>query len=134
LAKLADYYDFDHFCPNCGGARRRVRDRSCYSCHLIRGRENFNRMKAGIAPVVARNRASHLDLLERQRAEKQGECSTRTFGSITATRWPTGRLEVHFPNGTSTPDFANAASPQAIWRAALASTDLQDVLAWAGWF
>lgn len=91
-------------------------------------------MKAGATPIVTRNRASHLDLLERRRAERDGHGITKTFGSITATRWPTGRLEVHFPNGTSTPDLAKAMSAKAIWQAAQGLPDLLEALRWAGWY
>ena len=131
---VANYVDFDRPCPACEGVRRRVRDRSCYHCHLRRGRENFDRLKVGIAPIVTRNRASHLDLLERHRAEREGHCITMTFGGIVAVRWPTGRLEVRFPNGTSTPDVGKAMDAKAIWQAAQRTPDLLDALHWAGWY
>lgn len=134
MAGIASYLDFDRPCPACEGVRRRTRDRSCYTCHLRRGQANFARMKAGVAPIVKRNRASHLDLLRRQKAEREGQGITRTFGAITATRWPTGRLEVHFPNGTSTPDLAKAMPAKAIWQAAQRTPDLWEVLVWAGWY
>ena len=59
--------------------------------HLNRGAENFERMRAGIAPKVMRSKDGHLDLLERKKREREGECVTREFGAITVTRWPTGR-------------------------------------------
>lgn len=134
LHGVASYIDFDRPCPKCEGYRRRVRDRSCYTCHLSRGSQNFARMKAGIAPIKQRSQASHLDLLRRQRAEKDGECITRTFGGITAIRWPTGRLEVHLPDGDSTPDLAKGMSPKGVWQLAQQMPDMMDVLVWAGWY
>ena len=135
MGGIASYIDFDRPCPKCDAVRRRVRDRSCYTCHLRRGRDHFDRIKAGMAPVVAHNRDSHLDLMERQRAEHLGQGGvTRTFGGITATHWPTGRLEVHFPNGTSTPDLLKAMDAKAIWQAAQRTPDLLEALRWAGWY
>ncbi|NBC38013.1 hypothetical protein GTZ99_15770 [Novosphingobium sp. FSY-8] len=133
MAGTPSYLDFDRPCPTCEGVRRRTRDRSCYACHLRRSQANFARMKAGIAPIVARNWASHLDLLRRQKAEREGQGITRTFGSTIATYWPTGRLEVRFPDGSSTPDLAKAMSAPAVWKAAQQMPDLRAALQWAGW-
>lgn len=134
MAGRATYIDFDRPCPKCESVRRRTRDRSCYVCHLSRGQDNFDRMKAGIAPIVTRNRDGHLDRLSRQKAEKNGECITRTFGGITAIRWPTGRLEVHLPDGDSTPDLAKGMSPKGVWQLAQQMPDMMDALVWAGWY
>lgn len=135
IGGIPSYIDFDRPCPKCEGVRRRVRDRSCYTCHLRRGRDHFDRIKAGIAPVVTHNRDSHLDLLAQRREERRGEGGvTRSFGGISATCWPTGRLEVHFPNGTSTPDLSKAMDAKAIWQAAQRTPDLLEALRWAGWY
>jgi hypothetical protein len=100
---------------------------------LQRGAENFERMKAGLAPKVMRSMDSHLDLLARQRAEREGECDTRQFGSITVTRWPTGRLEVVLPDGHREHDLAKV-DPRKIWNAMENLPDLKDALIWAGWY
>lgn len=133
LAGAAYYTDLERLCAKCGSARKRTRDRSCYGCHLRRGGENFERMKAGIAPHVTRNRDSHLDLLERQRRERDGECLIRTFGSLTVTRWPTGRLEVLFPDGYREPDLAKRGGKH-VHRLMGMLPELRDALVWAGWF
>ena len=133
LSGSSYYIDIDQPCTGCGSGKRRVRDRSCYGCHLRRGRENFERMRAGIAPVVRRSKDGHLDLLDRQRAERLGECETRTFGTITATRWPTGRLEVLFPDGYREHDLAKRGGRQ-VHRLTAIVPELKDALVWAGWF
>jgi hypothetical protein len=120
-------------CAECGDFRKRTRDRSCYGCHLRRGGENFERMKAGLAPQVTRSKDSHLDLLQRQRAEREGECETREFGTIKVTRWPTGRLEVIFPDGFHDPDLAKR-EPRDVYRLMDMLPELSDALIWAGWY
>jgi hypothetical protein len=130
----ASYYvDLEHACAKCGSGKKRTRDRSCYGCHLARGRPNFERIKAGLASEVARNKDGHLDLLERQRAEREGDCETRDFGSITVTRWPTGRLEVLFPDGYRELDLAKP-SGQHVHRLIGELPELKDALMWAGWY
>lgn len=130
----ASYYiDLEQPCGRCGDFRKRTRDRSCYRCHLLRGAENFERMKAGLAPKVMRNRDSHLDLLARHRAEREGECQVREFGSLKVTRWPTGRLEVVFPNGYHERDLASQR-PEEVYRAMERLPELKDALIWAGWY
>jgi hypothetical protein len=133
LAAAAYYVDLEAPCGKCGSSKKRTRDRSCYGCHLRRGRENFERMKAGIAPIVTRTMDSHLDLLERQRAEREGHCQTRTFGTITVTRWPTGRLEVLFPDGYREHDLAGRGGKH-VHRLMDMLPELRDALVWAGWF
>lgn len=127
------YIALERPCAKCGNFKKRTRDRSCYACHLNRGGENFERMKAGLAPQVTRSLDSHLDLLQRQRAEREGECETREFGSITVTRWPTGRLEVLFPDGHREPDLA-AQDGKHVHRLMEMLPELREALVWAGWF
>jgi len=129
----AFYINLERPCARCGDFRKRTRDRSCYRCHLNRGAENFERMKAGLAPKVMRNKDSHLDLLERQRREREGECQVREFGSITVTRWPTGRLEVLFPDGYREPDLAKRGGQHVHWLMG-EQPELKDALIWAGWY
>ena len=90
-------------------------------------------MKAGLAPKVMRSKDSHLDLLARQRAEREGECDTRRFGSITVTRWPTGRLEVLLPDGHRELDLAKV-EPRKVYNAMENLPELKDALIWAGWY
>lgn len=132
-AGAASYIDFDRPCPKCESFRRRVRDRSCYACHLRRSGENFERIKAGLAPQVQHSKAGYLDLLERQKAEQKGDCVTQTFGGLTVTRWPTGRLEVLFPDGHLEPDLSKQDG-KYVHRLMDALPDLKDALIWAGWF
>jgi hypothetical protein len=89
-------------------------------------------MKAGLAPKVSRSRDGHLDLLERRRAEKGGECATYALHGLTAKRWPTGRLEVTFPDGWNERDMATL-SERELLNAIGEFPTLADVLRWAGW-
>lgn len=133
LDGAASYINLERPCARCGDFRKRTRDRSCYRCHLLRGAENFERMKAGLAPKVLRNKDSHLDLLERQRAEREGECDTREFGTLTVTRWPTGRLEIRFPDGHHEHDLAKT-DPLHVYRLMDMLPELKEALVWAGWY
>ncbi len=132
MAGVPSYIDINGLCPRCGNFRRRTRDRSCYACHLARSGANFERIRAGLAPVVQRSRESHLDLLARQRAEREDDHTVRQFGDITAKWWPTGKLEVMFPDGYVEPDMTKLG-----WRACMNALEmypgLRDVLRWAGW-
>jgi len=84
MAGVPSYVDIDGLCPRCGNFRRRTRDRSCYACHLARSGANFERMKAGLAPVVQRSLDSHLDLLARQKAERDDDHIAGRVGDISA--------------------------------------------------
>jgi hypothetical protein len=133
LAGMASYVRLGDPCSRCGGFRRRTRDRSCYTCHLNRGRENFERMKAALSPHKQRNLDSHLDLLARQKAERDGEHMAREFGRIAVKRFPTGRLEVIFPDGFVEPDLSKRDG-RDVWRLMEMLPELKDALVWAGWF
>jgi len=133
LAGVPSYIRLSDPCGRCGGFRRRVRDRSCYTCHLNRGRENFERMKAGLSPHVSRSLDSHLDLLARQKAEKDGEFIAAEFGQLKLKRFPTGRLEVTFPDGFVDPDLSKRESHD-VWRLMEMLPELREALVWAGWF
>ena len=126
------YVDIDRLCPRCSSFKRRTRDRSCYPCHLAHSGSNFERMKAGLAPEVARSRDSYLDLIERQAADRNDEYSERHFGDLVARVWPLGKLEVTFPDGYVEPDFSKL-SWQACRNAADQYPGLLDVFRWAGW-
>lgn len=128
----AFYIALERPCAKCGEFKKRTRDRSCYGCHLRRGGENFERMKAGLAPEVGRNQASHLDLLERKRAERNGKHVARSFGDLVAKQWPTGRLEIVFPDGYREADMSTLKD----WELLNALDEfpmLEDALLWAGW-
>lgn len=90
-------------------------------------------MKAGLATIKQRSRDSHLDLLARQKAAKQGDYVDKTFGQIKIRCWPTGRLEVWFPMGGYEADLNNR-SGQEVWDAMARHPDLRDALIWAGWY
>lgn len=132
MAGAASYVALEGLCPRCGNFRRRTRDRSCYACHLRRGGENFERIKAKLAPLVGRSKDSHLDLLQRQKADRDDEYSARQFGDLSAKLWPLGRLEVTFPDGYVEPDFTKL-SWQACMNALEMYPGLRDVMRWAGW-
>jgi hypothetical protein len=132
LSGRPTYMAVERPCATCGDYRKRTRDRSCYGCHLKRGGENFQRMQAGLAPVVTRNRDSHLDLMERKRAERKGDHLTRSFGDLTARQWPLGRLDVTFPDGWHEPDLQKL-SPIELRNAVAEFPDLASALEWAGW-
>jgi hypothetical protein len=132
MAGVPSYIDIDGLCPRCGNFRRRTRDRSCYACHLARSGANFERMKAGLAPVVQRSLDSHLDLLARKKAEREDQYEERQIGEFRVKRWPTGKLEVTFADGYIEPDFSKL-SWQACMNALTMYPGLRDVLRWAGW-
>jgi hypothetical protein len=133
LDGITYYIDLERPCARCRSGKKRTRDRSCYSCHVGRGGPNFELMKAGLPPEVTRTRDSHLDLVERKRAEQAGDCEIRTFGAVTATRWPTGRLEVLFPDGYREPDLSRRDGRE-VARLVQMLPELQKVLVWAGWY
>lgn len=90
-------------------------------------------MKAGISPVVSRNKDSHLDLLARVKAERKGEFISAQFGKLLVKRYPTGRLEVTFPDGYCERDL-NQCDNSHIQRLIEMLPELQDALIWAGWY
>jgi hypothetical protein len=126
------YIDPERPCNKCGGIKKRTRDRSCYGCHLARGGANFERMKAGLAPVVSRNKDSILDTAKRERSERDGIYEQRDFGGLTAKCWPMGRLEVTFPDGYHEPDMSKL-DYDGIKLALSDFPQLALALAWAGW-
>lgn len=126
------YVAVERHCGKCGDYRKRTRDRSCYGCHLARSGENFERMKARLAPVIQRGKDSHLDLLERKRAEAKGEHVSHMFGDLAAKRWPTGRLEITFPDGHQEADLSELPSPELL-NALEEYPSLEEALTWAGW-
>lgn len=133
LAGAPFYVALERPCARCRDFRKRTRDRSCYRCHLNRGGENFEFIKAGLRPVAKRSRESHLDLLERRRAERNGEHMAAEFGRISVRRFPTGRLEVTFPDGFIEPDLADTGSPN-VQRLVEMLPELNEALIWAGWY
>ncbi len=133
LARVPSYVAIEAPCPKCGNYRRRTRDRSCYACHLASSGANFERIRAGLAPVVGRSKDSHLDLLERRKAERDDEHIAGQFGEISAKRWPTGRLEVTFDDGYVVPDFRDLKG-QEYANALEMFPVLREVLLWAGWW
>lgn len=90
-------------------------------------------MKAGLATIKQRSLDSHLDLLARKKAVREGEYVDKEFGAIKIRRWPTGRLEVWYPTGEHESDL-NQRSGQEVWNAMERYTDLQAALVWAGWY
>ena len=132
LDGAAFYIALERPCPKCGDFRKRTRDRSCYGCHLGRGGENFERMKAGLDPHVFRRMDGHLDLLQRQRAEREGEFLERRFGELVARRLPLGRLEIIFPDGWQEEDLAKLREDELI-NAIREFPALKEALEWAGW-
>ncbi len=132
MAGAASYVALEALCPKCGHFRRRTRDRGCYSCHLRRGGENFARIRAKLAPLVSRTKDSHLDLLQRQKADREHEFTARQFGDLSAKVWPMGRLEVTFPDGYIESDFSALS-----WRACRNAVEqypvMMEVFRWAGW-
>lgn len=129
----AFYIDWEKPCGRCGNYKRRVRNRSCYACHLRRTAENFHRMRAGLIPDAKQSRDGRLDVLERQRREKAGEHEAATFGTIKVRRCPTGRLEVTFPDGFVEPDLGKTGG-EHVHRLIGMLPELKDALLWAGWF
>jgi len=86
-----------------------------------------------MAPEVSRSLDSHLDLLARRRAERAGDCVTRQFGELTLTRYPTGRLEVLFPDGYREHDLAKT-EPAHVHNLMEMLPELKEGLVWAGWY
>lgn len=133
LDGAAQYTGVEAPCPKCGGFRRRTRDRSCYTCHLAKGGANFERMKARLAPKVKQSRDGYLDKLDRQRREKNGEAIIKEFGRIRVKLFPTGRLEVTYPDGYIEPDLSKVDG-QRVWELMEMLPELRDALIWAKWF
>ncbi|MBA4747747.1 MAG: hypothetical protein H2056_03425 [Sphingopyxis sp.] len=129
----AYYVTLDQPCPKCDSGKRRVRDRSCYRCHLNQGGENFERMKAGLSPVKKQSRDGYLDTVERARRETAGEHDERVFDGLTARWWPTGRLEVIFPDGHHEHNLI-ALNHSELENARAEFPMLDQALRWAGWF
>lgn len=90
-------------------------------------------MKAGISPVVARNTDSHLDLLARNKAERDGEYVAAQFGQLSVKRYPTGRLEVTFPDGYCEPDLSKCDG-RHVYNLMGMLPELKEALIWAGWY
>lgn len=133
LAGMPSYIRLSAPCERCGGFRRRTRDRACYICHLNRGRENFERMKAGLSPAVKQSRDGYLDLLERQRRDKNDGSVIKEFGRISVKQFSTGRLEVAFPDGHVEKDLSKI-SGRRVWELMNMLPELKDALIWAGWY
>ena len=132
IAGAASYVVLDSPCQKCGSLKKRTRDRSCHGCHLRRSGENFELIKAGVSPITMRSLDSHLDLLERGKAERLGEYIEAEFQGLTARRWPLGRLEVIFPDGHIEPDLSKLATGEII-NAMTEYPALRDAMNWAGW-
>lgn len=90
-------------------------------------------MKAGVPIIKSRNRDSHLDLLARRKREKHGEFDAAQFGSLIARRFPTGRLEITFPDG-HVETAVDKASPEYVQRMIELLPEMNDVLRWARWY
>jgi hypothetical protein len=90
-------------------------------------------MKAGLAPKVRQSRDGYLDMLDRQRREKNDEFIVKEFGRISVRRFPTGRLEVTYPDGYVEPDLSKV-SGQRVWELMEMLPELKDALIWAGWY
>lgn len=89
-------------------------------------------MKAGLSPVVRRSKDSISDMQKRQQAERNGEFEERDFSGLIAKCWPTGRLEVTFPDGYNEPDMSKL-DYDGLKLAMADFPQLALVLAWAGW-
>lgn len=132
IAGAASYIVLDSPCLKCGSLKKRTRDRSCHGCHLARSGANFQRIKAGVSPIVSRTLASHLDLLERAKSERQGEHVEAVFDGLTARYWPSGRLEVLFPDGHHEHDLSKLPTRE-IDNAVSEYPALRLAIKWAGW-
>ena len=119
-------------CLKCGSLSKRVRDRSCYGCHLARGRPNFDRIKAGGSPITTRSLSSHLDLLQRAKAERRGEYAEKLFEGLTARQLPTGTLAITFPDGHYESDLGKLSHVE-MTNALAEFPMLRDAMRWAGW-
>ena len=89
-------------------------------------------MRAGLAPKVQRSKDSHLDLVERKRADREGDYLERSFGDLTARRSPLGRLEVTFPDGFRQADMSKLSYREMV-NAICEYPALKDALTWANW-
>ena len=132
IAGAASYIVLDSPCLKCGSLKKRTRDRSCHGCHLARSGANFQRIKAGVSPVVTRTLDSHLDLLERAKAERQGDHTEKLFDGLTARHWPSGRLEIVFPDGHNEADLSKLQTWE-ILNAMEEYPELREAMKWGGW-
>lgn len=128
----------DRPCRLCGSIRKRPRDHTCLDCILAKNRGDWQMMQAGEKPAAQRSRDGHLDALARQRQERAGESISRTWetadspGTLTVTRWPTGRTEVLFPDGHREPDLGRLDG-RHVHHLRTILPELREALAWAGW-
>ncbi|MDB5764199.1 MAG: hypothetical protein JWQ21_3194 [Herminiimonas sp.] len=120
-------------CPKCCRSSRRTRDGSCYVCLLAKNRSDWEQIQAGIMPKAGRSRAGYLDMQERSRRERAGECLTFSVGRFTAQQYPTGRLAVQAPEvHIDNPDLSKLPGPTVV-SLCRRFPELRDVLRWAGW-
>lgn len=138
MAGTKTYNAPDKPCSRCGGMVRRVLNRACQICGLRRSRKGWSAIKAGLRPDAKQSRPGYLDALARQRRERAGESISRTWetadppGTLTVTRWPTGRTEVLFPDGHREADLGQLDG-RHVHRLRTILPELGKALAWAGW-
>jgi hypothetical protein len=116
-------------CHKCNGARRRVRDGSCYSCHLKDSPlDPSQRLR-----VPRHSRDGWLARQDERRREATGEVWAFEVGDFRARVYPTGRLAVDCDRlHIHSADWAKVL-PARIFEIGSREPDLVEVMRRAGW-
>jgi hypothetical protein len=124
----AKVYDGDR-CSKCNGTSRRVRDGSCYSCHL----KDSPLDPSQRARVPRHSRDGWLARQDERRREAAGEVYAFEVGDFLARVYPTGRLAVDCDRlHIHTEDWAKVP-PARIFEIGSSEPDLVEVMRRAGW-
>jgi hypothetical protein len=124
----AKVYDGVH-CSKCSGTRRRVRDGSCYGCHL----KDSPLDPAQRVRVPRHSRDGWLDRLEVLRREAAGDVWAFEVGDWRARVYPTGRLALECDRLYIHTEDWGKVPPARVFEIASSEPDLVEVMRRAGW-
>ncbi|MCP3712994.1 hypothetical protein M3I54_39935 [Paraburkholderia sp. CNPSo 3274] len=116
-------------CSKCSGTRRRVRDGSCYGCHL----KDSPLDPARRTRVPRHNRDGWLGRLDARRKEAAGDVWVFEVGDWRARVYPTGRLAVDCDRLNIHSVDWGKVPPARIFEIAGSEPDLIEVMRQAGW-
>ncbi|MCC8405227.1 hypothetical protein LJ655_25690 [Paraburkholderia sp. MMS20-SJTN17] len=116
-------------CSKCGSTRRRVRDGSCYGCHL----KDSPLDPSQRVRVPQHSRDGWLARLDEKRKEAAGEVWAFEVGDWRARVYPTGRLAVDCDRlHIHSEDWAKVP-PARVFEIGTSEPDLVEVMRRAGW-
>lgn len=116
-------------CPKCDGTRRRVRDGSCYACHL----RNSPLDPARRTRVPRHSRDGWLARLNAMRKEMAGEVLAFEVGDWRARVYPTGRLALDCDRLHIHSEDWSKVPHERIFEIGGMEPDLVEVMRRAGW-